>query len=109
MAGIIGYVLFIVDIVMLMVGVWTLVKGALPQGLLAAFFGKGNYGTDLRRARLFGALLIVPIVSFSLTVVLAAKIGEAAINAATLNFLLSAIVILFIIAWVRQIKKANRG
>jgi len=107
-AGIIGNVLFILDIVMLVVGVWTLIKGSLPQGLFERIFGKGNYSTNLRTARLFGALLVVPSGIFVLTVVLTVMIGEAAINIAMLNFVLSTIIILAIIAWVRQISKANR-
>jgi uncharacterized membrane protein len=107
MSGIVGISLFILDTFLLVIGVWTLVKGSLPQGLLEKLFGKGNFHTDSRTAHLFGVLLIVPILGFILTVVIVVMIGEAATNIAILNSLLSITVVLIVIGWVKRIKNAN--
>lgn len=107
MFGIVGSVLFLLDFVLLIVGVWTLVKGSLPQGLLEKLFGKGNYHTNLRAIYIIGTLLVAPFLGFILTVVILTMIGEAAINVASLNFLLSISIVLIVVVWVRRIKKSN--
>ena len=107
MSGIVGSVLFLLDFVLLIVGVWALVKGSLPQGLLEKLFGKGNYHTDLRSIYIIGTLLVAPFLGFILTVVISTMVGEAAINVAYLNFLLSISIVLIVVVWVRRIKKSN--
>jgi hypothetical protein len=107
MSGIVGISLIILDILLVVIGVWVLVKGSLPQGLLEKLFGKGDFHTDSRTAHLFGVLLIAPILGLILTVVIVVMIGEAATNVAILNFLLSITVVLIVIGWVRRIKNAN--
>lgn len=107
MSGIVGISLFILDILLLVIGVWALVKGSLPQGVLEKLFGKGNYHTDSRTAHRFGVLLIAPILGLIFTVVIVVMIGEAATNVAILNFLFSITVVLIVLGWVNRIKNAN--
>ncbi|MCP4417861.1 MAG: hypothetical protein GY805_14650 [Chloroflexi bacterium] len=53
--------LLIVEILMLIAGIWALVSGKLPSGLFKVLFGKGEYMANPRQARLIGLLLTSPI------------------------------------------------
>jgi len=46
MTSIVGCMSLVLDIGMLIVGVWALVKGSLPARLLKTLLGKGDYRTD---------------------------------------------------------------
>lgn len=52
--------LFIVEILFFIIGVWGLIKGKFPGGLFRVVFGKGEYNLSPKKARLFGVLLISP-------------------------------------------------
>jgi hypothetical protein len=58
--GTVGCLSFVPDIGELIIGVWSLVKGALPTRLIQRLLGKGNYRGGARTARLYGSLLVAP-------------------------------------------------
>ena len=87
----------VLDIGMLIVGVWALVKGALPARLLQTLLGKGDYRTDSRTARLFGSLLVVPFGGLILAVAWTVTASErAAIIVSTIHLIVFIIVSLTI-------------
>lgn len=110
MTGIVGSLSLVLDIGMLVVGVWTLVKASLPADLLKMLLGKGDYRADSRTARFFGSLLVVPFAAFILAVVMTVTASEqVAIIASSIHFIVFIIVILIVLTWARQIRIANKA
>jgi len=65
-------------------GLWALIAGKLPAGLLRLLFGKGEYQVPTARARLYGLILASPLpaaflVSALLRVILGSKVTGPAI------------------------------
>lgn len=110
MTGIVGCVSLVLDIGMLIVGVWALVKGSLPARLLKTLLGEGDYRTDSRTARFFGSLLVVPFGVFILAVFWTATASEqVAIIFSTIHIIAFIIVALTVVMWARQIRNANKA
>jgi hypothetical protein len=110
MTGIVGCMSLVLDIGMLIIGVWTLVKGALPARLLKSLLSKGDYQTDSRTARLLGSLLIVPFGGLILAVVLTITASEqVAVIVSTIHFIVFVMVLLTVVMWARQIRNANKA
>jgi hypothetical protein len=110
MAGTVGCMSFVLDIGLLTIGVWALVKGALPARLLQTLLGKGDYRTDSRAARLFGSLLVVPFAGLILAVAWTVTASEqAAIIVSTIHLIVFMIVSLTVVMWARQIRNANQA
>jgi cobalamin biosynthesis protein CobD/CbiB len=110
MTGMVGCLSLVLDFGMLIAGVWALVKGSLPAGLLKTLLGEGDYRTDSRTARFFGSLLVVPFVVFILSVVWTATASEqAAIISSAIHFIVFLIVVLTVAMWARQIRNANKA
>lgn len=53
--------LLIIELVLLLVGVWMAISGKLPEGLFRILFGKGRYELDSDYSRLYGLMLISPL------------------------------------------------
>ena len=65
--------ILILEILFLVLGLWLLFTGKVPDRFFRPLFGKGDYFLPPRQARLFGLLLVSPIpLVFGLTYVLAA-------------------------------------
>jgi hypothetical protein len=110
MTGTVGCVSFVLDTGLLMIGVWALVKGALPARLLQTLLGKGDYRTDSRTAHLFGSLLVVPFAGLILAVAWSVTASErAAIIVSTIHLIVFMIVSLTVLMWARQIRSANQA
>jgi hypothetical protein len=110
MTGIVGYMSLVLDIGMLLVGVWALVKGSLPARLLRTLHSDGDYRTDSRTARFFGFLQVVPFGVFIFAVVWMATASEqVAIIFSTIHFIVFIIVVLTVVMWARQIRNANKA
>ena len=67
--------LFIVELIFLGAGLWAIVSGSFPKGLLRLLFGKGQYELKPTQARWYGLLLASPLpaalfASFILAVIL---------------------------------------
>ena len=110
MTGMVGCMSLVVDLGMLIVGVWIMLKGSLPARLLKLLLGGGDYQTDPRTARLFGSLLFVPFVGFVLAVFWTITGSEQiAILVSTIQIIVVIIVILMAAMWARQIRSANKA
>lgn len=98
--------LLIVEVLMLITGVWSLISGALPAGLFKLLFGKGEYKTDPRHARLFGLLLASPIpITFLGGLILGVLFGSAAVQyTAILEFFIVVVVSILAVMKARKIK-----
>lgn len=69
--------LAIVEILFLVLGLWGLVAGRYPGWLMNLVFGKGEYVFPPGKVRLFGLLLISPVVvAFFAALVLTMFFGE---------------------------------
>ncbi len=53
--------LLIVEILMLIAGLWAMISGQFPETLFKLLFGKGEYELDSRNVRLLGLLWASPI------------------------------------------------
>ncbi len=110
MTGMVGFISLVLDIGMLIVGVWALVKGSIPARLLKSLLGAGDYRTDARTARMFGFVLVVPIIVFILTVAsTAAASAQAAIIFSIIHLIVLIIVVLTVVIWARQIRNVNKA
>lgn len=70
--------LLIIELLFLAAGLWAIISGKIPTGLLRFLFGKGEYELSSNKARLFGLLLLSPLpasffVSILLTTLLDSK------------------------------------
>jgi cobalamin biosynthesis protein CobD/CbiB len=98
------------DIGMLIVGAWAMFKGSLPNRLLKILIGTGDYRTDSRTARLFGLLLVVPFVVFTLAVFLTVTASEQlAILVSIIQIIVFFLVVLTAMMWARQIRSRNKA
>jgi hypothetical protein len=71
--------LFVIELIFLVTGVWALVSGRLPSALFRLLFGKGDYSVPANQARWYGLLLASPLpASFATSSLLAALLGEGA-------------------------------
>jgi len=69
--------LFILELIFLVAGLWSLVSAKLPEGLFRLLFGKGIYKLPPNHARLYGLLLASPFpISLTVTFLLAVILGE---------------------------------
>ena len=69
-----------------------------------------HYRTDARIARLFGLLLVVPFVVFTLAVLLTVTASEQlAILISTIQIIVIILVILTAVMWARQIRSRNKA
>ena len=110
MTSIVGNISLVLDIGLLIVGAWTLVKGALPARLLIMFLGKGNYQTDTRTARLFGSLLAIPFAGYFIAIIWTTMVSEqVAIIISIIHLVLFLMVILTTVTWARHIRIANKA
>ena len=110
MTGTVGSISLMLDIGMLIVGAWAMFKGSLPARLLKILIGMGDYRTDSRTARLFGLLLVVPFVVFTLAVFLTVTASEQlAILVSIIQIIVFILVILTALMWARQIKSRNKA
>jgi hypothetical protein len=110
MTGIVGSLSLILAVGLLIVGASAIFKGSLPARLLQMLIGTGDYRTDSRTARLFGLLLIVPFVVFTLAVFLTATAtGQVATLAAVIQVTVLILVILTAVMWARQIRRRNKA
>jgi hypothetical protein len=110
MTGTVGSLSLILDIGMLIIGVWAIFKGALPARPLKILIGMGDYRTDSRTARLFGSLLVVPFVVFTLAVFLMVTASEQlAILVSVIQIIVFILVILTAVIWARQIRSRNKA
>ena len=53
--------LVLIEILFLAIGLWMVVSGRIPQGVIRALFGRGDYIIPPSQARAFGLLLASPI------------------------------------------------
>jgi hypothetical protein len=53
--------LLVIESMFFIAGMWALVSGQLPLGLLRLLFGRGEYPVSTNRARLYGAVLASPL------------------------------------------------
>jgi hypothetical protein len=99
--------LFIIELLFLAAGLWALIAGRLPIGLLRLLFGKGEYTLPPSRARWFGALLASPLpIAASATFVLALLLGEGSTRPAILfEYLYLITVIIASIIVARRIRR----
>ena len=110
MTGTVGSILLILDVGLLIVGTWTMFMGSLPARLLGILIGIGDYRTDSRTARLFGLLLVVPFVVFTLAVFLIVTASEQlAILVSVIQIIVFILVILTAVMWARQIRRRNKA
>ena len=110
MTGSVGSISLILDVGLLIVGAWAMFKGSLPARLLKILIGMGDYRTDSRTARLFGLLLVVPFVVFTLAVFLTVTASEQlAILVSIIQIIVFILVILTALMWARQIKSRNKA
>jgi hypothetical protein len=69
--------LLILEILFLILGLWLLFTGKIPDRFFRALFGKGAYSLPPLQARLFGLFLASPIpLVFGLTFILASISGQ---------------------------------
>jgi len=69
--------LFILELIFLIAGLWSLISAKLPEGLFRLLFGKGIYKLAPNHARLYGLLLASPYpISLTVTFLLAVIFGE---------------------------------
>ena len=69
--------LFILELIFLVAGLYCLISAKLPEGLFRLLFGKGVYKLPPNHARLYGLLLASPFpISFTITFFLAIIFGE---------------------------------
>jgi len=110
MTGTVGSISLILDIGLLIVGAWAMFKGSLPARLLRILIGMGDYRTDSRTARLFGLMLVVPFVVFTLAVFLMVTVSEQlAILVSVIQVIVFILVILTAVMWARQIRSRNNA
>ena len=110
MTGTVGSISLILDVGLLIVGAWAMFKGSLPAGLLKILIGMEDYRTDSRTARLFGLLLVVPFVVFTLAVFLMVTASEQlAILVSAIQIIVFILVILTAVMWARQIRSRNKA
>lgn len=78
-------VLLIIELLLLLDGVWAIIFGNLPVGLFNFLFGLGEYKFSPTRTRLFGVLLSSPIpVSYLVSLLLTKLYGaQGAVYATT--------------------------
>lgn len=108
MAGIVGCLSLVLDIGMLIVGVWVLAKGSLPARLFRPLLGNGEYRTESRTARLFGSLLVVPFVGLVLAAAWTETANEqVAIIVSTIHLIVLIGVILAAVMWARQVRNPS--
>jgi hypothetical protein len=53
--------LLVIEFLFFIAGMWALVSGQLPSGLLRFLFGRGEYPVPTNRARLYGAVMASPL------------------------------------------------
>jgi len=53
--------LLVIEFMFFVAGMWALVSGKLPSGLLRLLFGQGEYSVPTNRARLYGVVLASPL------------------------------------------------
>jgi len=110
MTGTVGAVSLMLDIGMLIVGAWAMFKGSLPNRLLKILIGMGDYRTDSRTARLFGLLLVVPFVVFTLAVFLTVTASEQLIILVSIiQIIVFILVVLTAMMWARQIRSRSKA
>ena len=110
MTGSVGCISLLIDIGMLTVGVWVLVKGSLPARLLRTLLGNGQYSTSPRTARLFGALLVAPLAGLVLAVVSTQAANElVSIIFSAAHLIALVVVILTALVWARQIGTTTKA
>ncbi len=69
--------LFILELIFLVAGLWALISAKLPEGLFRLLFGKGVYKLPPNHVRLYGLLLASPFpISLTVTFFLAVIFGE---------------------------------
>jgi hypothetical protein len=110
MTGTVGFISLILNIGMLVVGAWAMFKGSLPARLLKILIGMGDYRTDSRTARLFGLLLVVPFVVFTIAVILTVTASEQfGILISIIHIIVFILVIVTAMMWARQIRSRNKA
>jgi hypothetical protein len=79
----------IVEVLMFIVGVWTLVTGRIPESLFRILFGKGGFTLSSVQVRLFGLLIASPLLLALIAgLILGVFFGEEGTSAAgTFEFL----------------------
>ena len=99
--------LFIIELLLLAAGLWALVLGRLPTGLLRLLFGKGEYTLPPNRARWYGILLASPLpIAASATLLLTVLFGERSTRAAILfEYLYLITVVIASIVLARRIRE----
>ena len=69
--------LLVIELLFLGAGLWALLSGKLPAGLLRILFGKGEYDLPASQARWYGLLLASPLpAALSVSFILAVALGE---------------------------------
>ena len=98
--------LLIVEILMLIAGLWALITGKLPETLFKVLFGKGKYYIDSKNARLLGILLALPIpLVFISGLVLSMFFGgDSVLYAALLEIVIVIVVSIISMVIARRIK-----
>ncbi len=98
--------LLIVEILMLIAGLWALITGKLPEKLFKVLFGKGNYQAEPKQARLLGLLLASPLpLAFLSGLILALLFGaEGAQFAGLVEILIIIIVCIAAVIFVSKFK-----
>ena len=99
--------LFIIELLFLAAGLWALVSGRLPTGLLRLLFGQGEYTLPPTRARWYGILLASPLpIAASATLLLTVLFGERSTRAAILfEYLYLITVVIASIVVARRIRR----
>jgi len=99
--------LTIVEILLLVAGLWLIITGKVPEKLFTVLFGKGEYPLTSTQARLFGLLLALPFpLSFVISFVVIILFGpDSTGNAMFIETLIGILVIIAVVIIVRRIRK----
>lgn len=99
--------LFIIEILFLILGVWLIISGEIPSKFFRILFGKGNYVLTPRQTRLFGLFLASPIpLTFGLSFVMFTISGQNQVGtAATFELIYVLVVIVVALVVARKIKQ----
>jgi predicted permease len=91
----IKYVLLIIEVLLLVDGLWAIIFGKLPAGLFNFLFGLGEYKFPPNQTRLFGLLLSSPIpVSYLVSLLLTGLFGAKGIGYATIFTIIYILIII---------------
>lgn len=103
---IIALLLFAAIIYMIIASISSITKGVLPERIMKIIFGKGNYATDAKTAKIIGGLMLSPLLMFAIAIIILSTMGEKIGGpVSSLSCIWTFIVFLIIGVWSRWFNK----